>query len=133
MADYASTSVTIRYGEVSDYSDKMVNRGLTYDSTTATAVYGPQRIVATTGGVTIDLAGFTAIESITIQNLSSTVDVEVRQQSLAPVTGTTANKLLLNAGRVMVLPSATVANDIVLITQASSAECEVIIYGTINS
>ncbi len=133
MADYASTTVVLRYGEQSDYSDNILNRGLECDSTTATAVSGPQRITATSTGVTIDLAGFTAVESIAIQNLSSSVNVEVRYTSLAPVTGSTANKVLLNAGRILVLPSATIANDIVLITSSTSAECEYVAYGTINT
>ena len=133
MADYGQLTVTMRYGEVSDYSDQLINKSQVYNSTSVTAPYGPQRITATSTGVTIDLAGFTTAESIAIQNLSSSVSVEVRWTSLAPVTGSTANKTLLNAGRILVLPSATIANDIVLITSASSAECEYMAMGTINS
>jgi hypothetical protein len=132
MADYASTHVIVRYGEVSDYSDNLLNRALTYDSTTATAPLGPVRLTATTSGVTVDLATFTAAETIAIKNIGS-VDVEVRWTSLAPVTGSTANKQLLNAGRLLTLPSATLANDVVLITNSSSSECEVVAFGTINT
>lgn len=129
MADYGQTQVAVRYGEQSDYSDKLLNRVLVYNSTTAVEVQS-HIFTASETAYTIDLGGFTTIQTIVVHNRGSTNAVEAQWSSAAPVSGATANKQLIGAGGILVLPSATVGNDLILDCAAGlTTEVEVLIYG----
>lgn len=128
MADYGSTSVIVRYGEVSDFSDNLLNRALAYTSTTCVE-NTTHTFTASTAQYTVYTDSFTTVETVAIKNKGS-IAVEVEWVSLAPVNGATTNRQLLGAGAVMLLPSLTVASNLKFDTNSSSTEVEVIIYGT---
>jgi hypothetical protein len=76
MADYARLNIGALYSENSDYSDPIAYRSFSQTSSTATKLE-QHYVSATTTGTTIDLSGFSTIESIVVKNKDTANYVEV--------------------------------------------------------
>jgi hypothetical protein len=127
MVDYSKTTTTVRYGEVSDYSDNLVNRSSTFESTTDTK-FTEQQFGALTTGTTISLAVFTTLSAVKLLNKDPANYVTVTYRTGAGVATTQTMKLL--AGQDALLRDVTAATSLVFTANTATVEVELIAVGT---
>lgn len=129
MADYANLALSVRYGEVSDYSDGLLARNVSSSSTTVDEQEA-RVITALTTGTTLDLGHFTTIEYVMVKNKDATNYVTAKCVSAVPADPSDFVTQKIPAGKFIVLTDLTVAGDLLLTADTADCDCEVIIIGT---
>lgn len=126
MTDYARVSLTARFSEQSDFSDRILDRFVEYEPSSP-ALYSDQVVSAALAGTTVDLGAFTTIKYLVVHNRDTTNFVTAVYRSAGGAAANQTQKIL--AGQLLLLPDVTPANDIVLSADTAICECEIIIVG----
>lgn len=129
MTDYAKFEIQFTYSGSSDYTSPLSDPPAFLSEGTPTKRY-ENRVQATTGGITIDLGLFSAIDELFVKNLDATNYVAAVWRTGDGSTNDQSKRI--PAGRVLLLPGTdfTLASDLTLTANGASCYCDVIITGS---
>jgi hypothetical protein len=126
VTDYAKLGLRFVYSKNSDYSDPDVDPDFSAVETTPSDVLA-RSLTVTSGGVAVDLAGFSSVSYAIIRNKSSSYSVTVTFNNAAA----SAQSLVLASGKPpLIITDIQVAGDITLTAASSDCECDVYVVGS---
>jgi hypothetical protein len=129
---YGKAICRLLYSANSDYSYPEMDTGTEYYDPSPTAFEHQYISVDYSAAVTVDLAKYEAVKGIFVRNTDSSNFVTVTWYSTDAAAAASTCEQKLAAGEVMLVPSATIGNDLVLQADTAVVTCEVAILGTVQ-